>query len=828
MRAGRAIAAVAAKKRADLGGHTFDFEVERVKLELLEDLPAVQCLQRGEFAAITLKECAALFSRLSLDGGQLVKYNVVERVLYLCLDVSSVELDSVRQHVTVQLGGVITSQQFFAIFQVPSVVSLLVQAWRNKEVRKSSKITQDSMQVERTYLQHKVAWRVDRDDAFGTLPMNMLYMLVFMILVVYHLQIWRRQELERGIESWIVNQGREYYGPFIDTHVYSAATWEKWLHVSGIPGIFGECRQRPDGVEIRMGGTNVVVGDVFLRKADGEEYAEDSAWLLSSANATRHLKNNPNDPQRYRDAARISVRELFDPELGWVNDDTKEMSLIWHTYNNQAEMYAKTEIRIRLDRYGHVNPIIKARGVLIYAYPILAIAFVDVVYCLILLRTIWTESKDLVVACFHGLKTFRAYWTFWNFVDWSSVTLGFANIGIWICICLAMKADSVQSLLNDQKMQSNVIDLRGSELDRFHSDLNRIWALFITLHITVAVTAIFIVLKFFKAFQANPRLQTVTATLQYVYTDTYHFFVIFLAIFSSFAVIGHVLFGADITKFYTIGSSFNTGVTVLMGEFDWYAEWTDKPDTLPSGMPRAFLILWFICYTTFVLLVLLNMLLAIILEKHGEVADQLSRRTDARTLWQQMWRYATRKLETRGFIPLYRIRRMLERHNEPAHPGAVVTESSLMEAFPGMNIIQAKWIMNFLKSELAAEMPDDDDEEEARNKRIERFVQCITEELHVVYADVIDTTQRLCSLEKAFKTTGFLSAKARAGALESMMNEAASDQAVNESKGPSKAYKESLQITGLDVEEVQPGPATTTRWLNLQCTQTDEKVKCCF
>merc|ERR1712196_19091 len=96
------------------------------------------------------------------------------------------------------------------------------------------------------------------------------------------------------------------------------------------------------------------------------------------------------------------------------------------------------------------------------------------------------------------------------------------------------------------------------------------------------------------------------------------------------------------------------------------------------------LIMWFVIYMFFVLLVMLNMLLAIILERYTEVAHHLTSRADARTLWNQSMRFVKRRLETRGHIPLYKIRRLLENDADPAHPAKVVTDQSLMEAFPGM------------------------------------------------------------------------------------------------------------------------------------------------
>jgi len=434
----------------------------------------------------------------------------------------------------------------------------------------------------------------------------------------------------------------------------------------------------------------------------------------------------------------------------------------------------------------------------------------------------------MCAACVLGFGEFVDYWTVWNAVDWASMTLGFVNIALWVSLCILMQADSLHGHLDgSHKIRLNKIDLSVSEMDQLHSDLDRIYNVFVALHITVAATAIFIVFKFFKGFQANPRLQTVTATLTWVSTDVAHFFVVFMAVFSSFAVIGHVLFGGDITKFYTLASSFNTGITVLMGEFEWYENVSDEHETLPSDMPRFLVVIWFITYMTFVLLIMLNMLLAIILERYSEVSELLSSRSDARTLWEQSIRWTRRKIEMRGFIPLYRIRRLLENDLDPAHPDKVVSESSLIDSFPGMTTSQASWIMKFLEAELKDELLSmQEDEDEARAKRTERFIQSITEELHVVGAVVEDTRERLRELENTFRTTGFRPMLARAGA-EAALKEAAGTDGTAETKARSvEAYRESMQISGLEEAEYSHGQAG--RWLGLRCSNADGKATCCL
>merc|ERR1740117_2257993 len=101
-------------------------------------------------------------------------------------------------------------------------------------------------------------------------------------------------------------------------------------------------------------------------------------------------------------------------------------------------------------------------------------------------------------------------------------------------------------------------------------------------------------------------------------------------------------------------------------------------------MPRWVVTLWFVSFMFTVLLVMLNMLLAILLERHSEVADILSTRRDARTICVQSWRWLKRKRDSFGFIPLNKIRLQLESDvYPPVHNENLVNEQSLLTAFPG-------------------------------------------------------------------------------------------------------------------------------------------------
>jgi hypothetical protein len=75
----------------------------------------------------------------------------------------------------------------------------------------------------------------------------------------------------------------------------------------------------------------------------------------------------------------------------------------------------------------------------------------------------------------------------------------------------------------------------------------------------IAVYIVVMMLRFFKAFRANPRLNVVAQTMVDGATDIVHFFVVFILIFVAFSVAGQVMFGTKMRDFSSISKSMNMG-----------------------------------------------------------------------------------------------------------------------------------------------------------------------------------------------------------------------------------------------------------------------------
>merc|ERR1719353_804190 len=136
-----------------------------------------------------------------------------------------------------------------------------------------------------------------------------------------------------------------------------------------------------------------------------------------------------------------------------------------------------------------------------------------------------------------------------------------------------------------------------------------------------------IMLRFFKAFRAQPRLAIVTTTLYNASSDIGHFLLVFLTILLSFSFAGVFLFGRANAEFMNLEFAIMTCFRAMMGDFDW--------DEL-SRQHRGSAFIWFSGFMVLVYLIMLNMLLAIVMDVYTGVKSKMSSK-DSDAVWTQTW-----------------------------------------------------------------------------------------------------------------------------------------------------------------------------------------------
>merc|ERR1719428_788571 len=116
--------------------------------------------------------------------------------------------------------------------------------------------------------------------------------------------------------------------------------------------------------------------------------------------------------------------------------------------------------------------------------------------------------------------------------------------------------------------------------------------------------------RFFKAFKGQPRLAVVTTTIASAGSDLFHFGLIFFSVFLTFAFAGTILFGRRMAGFSSFRTAFGTSFAVACGDFDW---------TNMSAEHYATSSIWFWSFMILIFLIMLNMVLAIVMDVYTKV-----------------------------------------------------------------------------------------------------------------------------------------------------------------------------------------------------------------
>lgn len=543
----------------------------------------------------------------------------------------------------------------------------------------------------RSKLVRLVTWRIERDDALGTLFFTFLLLLVLFFLVQENLLIHSRQKAESGVAQYLSAYGGSLTGPFLHEHVADVSFWG-WTILSGLPAILGQPVVDAFGqTRLHIAGSNVLLGDVMLshKSQDG---AVVSHWLLHTEEAKTYLSNHTGD---YLGAALAAVDVLRRTDPDWNDPYSEEIALSFNLHNAPASMFLNIQVRSQFFRTGDLDVRVQAQASIDNAEISAVQATLDILLVVLISWLAIAEAKDVIAALMHGCRAFTSYIGFWNAVDWACIGLAAVTACVWVLTGTRISSENLQFARQEG---FDPMAPTEEQLAVMQEELLNIQHWLLSVRILTSLLTLTVIMKFFKGFRANPRLQIVADALMNSANNIAHFFMIFWTLFSCFAVIAHVLFGNDIVEFASLANSLEASMSTLMGEFEWYVRASGvKSGLMNSGMPIVAVHLWFVVYICFALLVLFNMLLAMVLDSYAVAAQVLTKRADAPTIVVQTWRYIQRWKETLRFIPLRHVANQL--YDLDCHRQKVVTVTSLQEAFPQMKRNQAHWLMRTLFQE---------------------------------------------------------------------------------------------------------------------------------
>lgn len=353
----------------------------------------------------------------------------------------------------------------------------------------------------------------------------------------------------------------------------------------------------------------------------------------------------------------------------WVDRKTSHIEVAFMTYNAQFDLLTLTEVYFFFSHSGHIWKNIIHSSILLKPYASTSTAVFDAIFLFMKLwitideiREISRELGSMSQRGWTLKETMTSYFGFWNIADWISILMAFAVIFMWINSCI-WTSNVVDALLSVASVESGYLSLpmsmSGYQLLEFTSSVESLFDTFREadyyhhrFHVLGSLYPMVLMLRLFKAFDAQPRLAMLTSTLARAATDVLHFAVVFISIFVTFALMGTALFGHEIQEFSTFPRSFTSCFVMLMGDFDVGALWN-------TG--RTFAVLWFISFQVVLALIMLNMLLAIIMDTYTDVKSQLStKQTMVSHIYTLYRRF--RQLRKHERVPLSHVENFLSEH----------------------------------------------------------------------------------------------------------------------------------------------------------------------
>lgn len=304
------------------------------------------------------------------------------------------------------------------------------------------------------------------------------------------------------------------------------------------------------------------------------------------------------------------IRYLYDK--GWLDQQTKQLTIKALLLNAELGRPRLEQIHVVMTfpRGGGVFTRLTLESVFLTMWSSMWSKLWDLVFILMLLFTTVLEVTRLVRANRKGeLKLMLQ--KFPIVLQWGIIICG------WMLVCLFLWQIQLTSNLRQQFKRLVPLQAQDLPADVNHTDAQFLKSaealvLFNTWwRILIAEYHLVLMLRFFIAFRAQPRLGVVTSALEACFVDIVHFLIVLLPTFFSYAVSGFLLYGRLLEEFASLRAATGTCFKMLFeGEYDW-----------PRLSERHYwtAALWTWSFMLVLMMLMLNMVLAIVLDVYSEM-----------------------------------------------------------------------------------------------------------------------------------------------------------------------------------------------------------------
>jgi len=364
--------------------------------------------------------------------------------------------------------------------------------------------------------------------------------------------------------------------------------------------------------------------------------------------------------------ALIAQRLGYLKSRGFIDHQTTEVSVKAMYLNNELDIPRLESIRITfyISRGGGIYVTLRMNAIFLKSFPRAMAYVMDFCFACMLIASTITMSISFVLAI--RRRSMRGHFTSVNTITWLTIVMGWWW-GLGLYTMIAMRHD-VKLKLEDVWIRND-----AETAYALNAAADEFLGFALWYRVFLADAHIIFMMRCFVALQWQPRLAVVTRTLVDTSVDLFHFLLVFIPTFIAFAIAGHAMFGRRMQQFSTIEGAICVCFKLSMeSEFDW---WTYSEEDFFTALS------WVWLYILLVVLLMLNMVLAIIMDVYSVIRLQAG---NSETVFQNIYFLGIRAYYHRKWLKDHEI---IEKVSGLPR---IVSEDELREAFlnedgtPGM------------------------------------------------------------------------------------------------------------------------------------------------
>jgi len=431
------------------------------------------------------------------------------------------------------------------------------------------------------------------------------------------------------VQSYSLAEGRNWTEPYVQqaSEMYSRRDRGVLLHYNRI--ILGVRMSQERDVPLEDGTHSSVCELEKMQKLYDKDCVGPRPYDLEPETFEARKTTNPTRVHwlYINDDLEFVRQQLVQMEkTGWLDEHTRKVELAFPVYNAEYGLHTMFISCFFFSRGGHIWKDIIPLSAYAQNWNSFRSVFYDFTWVLCMAYVFLTEVAEIfeVVREYGPLGFWSQYVGFWNAVDWLSVWSGLVIMSMFFTnmnnIGAMNKALEALGEIDEGVSRTSYREQGKNYVSDLETEIQYAY----TFRMIQALYPLVIMLRLFKAFGSQPRLAVVTKTLHGAWIDLTHFLIIFCSVFFTYAVAGVVLFGIKVPAFTNMFRSMIACFRCMFGDFDW-------EEMHKVGRLDAFL--WFLPFVILIVMILLNMLIAIVMDAYDEVITGLDHEDN---IWELM------------------------------------------------------------------------------------------------------------------------------------------------------------------------------------------------